>query len=244
MSRTTDAPSPHAPPKDADKARTPSARYAYLAVASLVLALLWQAAKVLDTIKDNWYVFDPARLHQIAQAAVAAAPGDMPTIADHIFANLSTTYPASRVRLNPDKHEWVLNNAGGAMGAMWIVHASITEYLFIFGTPLGTEGHTGVHTADDYFHILDGEQWAFEAGAFEKEVYRPGDVHYLPRGSRKQYKMHEGCFAFEYARGWIPLMAPFGFMDGLLSTLDVQTLWKTTIITAREVFGNLLVGKI
>ena len=39
-------------------------------------------------------------------------------------------------------------------------------------------------------------------------------------------------------------MAPFGFMDGLLSTLDVQTLWKTTIITAREVFKNLLVGRI
>ncbi|KAI0316213.1 C-8 sterol isomerase [Amylostereum chailletii] len=198
----------------------------------------------LDTIKERWYVFDPPFLHELAQSAIAASPGNTAGMIDHIVANLTETYPSSVIKLNPDNSEWVFNNAGGAMGAMYIIHASITEYLIIFGTPLGTEGHSGIHTADDYFHILEGEQWAFQPGSLVKEVYRPGDVHLMRRGVSKQYKMHEGCFALEYARGWIPLMLPFGMADGLTSTLDFPTLWKTSRVTAREIFRNLLIGKI
>lgn len=154
-------------------------------------------------LQERWYVFDPVSLNELARSAVATYPNDTRAMISHIVANLTATYPqdAGIVAINPHQEEWVFSNAGGAMGAMYIIHASITEYLIVFGTPLGTEGHTGLHTADDYFNILSGEQWAFTPGALEMEVYGPGSVHHLPRGVAKQYKMHKGCFALEYARG-------------------------------------------
>lgn len=148
---------------------------------------------------------DPVSLNKLANAAIEASPNDTSGMIDYIVKNLTETYPSEIIRFNTnshtDKSQWFLNNAGGAMGAVYLIHASITEYLIIFGTPLGTEGHSGLHPADDYFNILVGEQWAFAPGALEMERYPPGSVHHLPRGYTKQYKMHEGCFALEYVRG-------------------------------------------
>ncbi|KAJ6595667.1 ERG2/sigma1 receptor-like protein [Mycena vulgaris] len=209
-----------------------------------ILLLLIAVGVWFDHIKDRWYVFDPAQLNELARAAIAASPDDTAGMIQHIVTNLTLTYPTTQVKINTDANEWVFNNAGGAMGALYMIHASITEYLFIFGTPLGTEGHTGMHTADDYFNVLVGEEWAFSPGQLEMERYTPGMVHFLPRGTVKQYKMHEGCFALEYARGWIPLMAPFGLADTLTSTLDFVTVYRTAKMTLREMGRNLLIGKI
>lgn len=38
-------------------------------------------------------------------------------------------------------------------------------------------------------------------------------------------------------------MLPFGYADTFFSTLDLQTLWHTSVITGREIIANLLHGK-
>lgn len=99
---------------------------------------------------------------------------------------------------------------------------------------------SGRFFADDYFTILYGEQWAYSSGSLEKEIYRPGDQHILPRGTAKQYKMPDSAWALEYARGNIVSMLPFGFADTFSSTLDFWTLFDTISISAfgivRELF--------
>jgi C-8 sterol isomerase len=107
-------------------------------------------------------------LHELQLAALAKHGDDTKSVINHIVTNLTETH--SLKHINPRQDEWFFSNAGGAMGGMYVIHASITEYLIIFGTPLGTEGHTGRHTADDYFHILHGEQWAYTLPSLEKEV--------------------------------------------------------------------------
>eukprot|EP01100_Stratorugosa_tubuloviscum_P011158 TRINITY_DN492_c3_g1_i1.p1 TRINITY_DN492_c3_g1~~TRINITY_DN492_c3_g1_i1.p1 ORF type:complete len:188 (+),score=60.72 TRINITY_DN492_c3_g1_i1:50-613(+) len=185
------------------------------------------------------YIFDPQTLQEIAIEAIKSS-SSTEEIITRVEQSLATRYPG-HINVN---RQWIFNNAGGAMGSMIILHASITEYVIIFGTPIGTEGHTGRFLVDDYFTILAGEQWSFGEGDLERQVFKPGDQHHLRRGDAKAYKIPEYCWALEYARGWIPLMLPFGLADTLFSTLDFRNLLRTLWLYAKLTVTQLLRGKI
>jgi C-8 sterol isomerase len=131
---------------------------------SAIIGILTTLMYTLDSHLSKFYIFTPSELHTLSLAAISQHGNNTAGIVSHIVGELSKTH-GSHINLD---EEWIFNNAGGAMGAMYIIHASITEYLIIFGTAIGTEGHTGRHTADDYFHILSGEQVAYKPG---KGVY-------------------------------------------------------------------------
>ncbi|KAK6221542.1 C-8 sterol isomerase [Pestalotiopsis sp. IQ-011] len=206
---------------------------------AILVGILSAIVYLLDRNLESFYIFKTDHLHGLAKRGIAAHGNDTRAIVDYIVTELQEMYP-DNVNLN---QEWFFNNHGGAMGSMFIIHASITEYLIIYGSAVGTEGHSGRHTADDYFHILTGEEWAYKAGAYEPEIYPAGTVHHLHRGDVKGYKIPEHCWALEYARGWIPPMMFFGFGDAVTSTLDIPTMWRTTVVTGREMMTNLLAGK-
>src|SRR5580704_9230846 len=123
---------------------------------ALFLAMVSPIFYVLDSYLPNLYIFSPSRLQEISRNAISIHGQNASALFDQIVLDLRSEYGDAVV---PYQHsDWFFNNAGGAMGSMVIIHASISEYLIFFGTPLSTEGHSGVHLAHDYFTILTGEQ--------------------------------------------------------------------------------------
>ena len=57
--------------------------------------------------------------------------------------DLSAKYPGHI--LPASDLEWLFLNAGGLMGSICVLHASLTEYVFFFGTAVDTTGHSGTY---------------------------------------------------------------------------------------------------
>lgn len=169
------------------------------------------------------YVFDPRVIHEISCKHLGQP---LEQIFDAIAAELEERYPGKIV----NSHPWIFNNAGGVMLEMKLLYASLTEYIMIWGTPIGSEGHTGRHLAEFYDTVLDGEAWYYQEGEFTRSVYKPGDHIFLGRGQSAGMHYPDRVWMVEYARGVLPTLLPFGLADALSSTLDFKTAWQTLVI--------------
>lgn len=108
---------------------------AILKLLAILLPLLTTLYYALDSRLESFYIFTPDQLHAVSQAAILKHGNDTAAIVKYIVDDLRQR-EETKAHVNVEE-EWVFNNAGGAMGAMWILHASVTEYLIIFGESLG-----------------------------------------------------------------------------------------------------------
>lgn len=184
------------------------------------------------------YIFDPEVLHECAKAGLGMSFEDS---LDRVTEELDRRYPGW---IDTGPRKWVLNNAGGAMGQMTFLHCSITEYIIFFGTPIGTEGHSGRYRTEVWDFMLKGEMWTYIEGERERTVSKPGDAAYLGADQAKGYRIPDHGWMLEYSRGPIPSMVPFGVADTMMSTLDVTTLSRTLVGYGGRVVKSLLKGKV
>lgn len=97
-------------------------------IIAVALAVLAPLIALAERNLESFYIFDHGELHELSQRAIAAHGEDTQAMVDYIVSELKEKHP-SHVNLD---QEWVFNNAGGAMGAMYIIHASMCFPLFPF----------------------------------------------------------------------------------------------------------------
>ena len=164
--------------------------------------------------------FDPDIVHKCSLECLGLPK---PEMFDTFAKSLATYYPGILDFSQP----WIYSIAGGAMIQMKLYYASMTEYIMIWGTPIGSEGHSGRHCTGFWDTVIDGETWYYGEGQFEKTVYKPGDRIYVGPGQARAMNFTDGVWAVEYARGFLPLSMFFGITEEIIICQDFLTATQT-----------------
>ncbi|MFO0757418.1 MAG: hypothetical protein U0359_13055 [Byssovorax sp.] len=159
---------------------------------------------------------------------------------DALRDGLSAAYPGHIHR----SEDWQITHAGGAMGLVNIVHASFTEYLLLFGSPMATSGHSGRHPCEVHQYVLDGELWCYDEGEHDRRVVRPGEVTVLRPRVARGYCIPDHCWMLEYGRGTIPAMMPFALAGSMFVSLDAKGLGRSLLSYGAIAAKELLRGKL
>ena len=142
------------------------------------------------------------------------------------------------------RERWLFNLTGGATGIMTVLHGSLSEYVIIFGTPVGTEGFSGRYHLDIDDFVLAGEMWTYgETDVAARRVYGPGEWATLPRGHAKGFRLKEDTWLLEHGRGPVVTALPTALGDAI-TCLDFRTIRRTFWEYGRLVARELRQGKI
>uniref|UniRef100_A0A3B3DVK6 Sigma non-opioid intracellular receptor 1 n=2 Tax=Oryzias melastigma TaxID=30732 RepID=A0A3B3DVK6_ORYME len=186
----------------------------FASVAVLVVVSLrnWMATKE--------YVFNK---EDIAKLVKQYAGQDHEHAFTKVVVELRKRYPG---RILPDEDlQWIFVNAGGWMGSMCLLHASLTEYLLLFGTAVDTSGHSGRYFVEISDTIISGTFRQWKEGTTKSEIYYPGDTIVHKVGDATAVQWTAGTWMVEYGKGFIPSTLGFAFADSLFSTQDFLTMF-------------------
>lgn len=171
---------------------------------------------------NKQHVFDGQQLARLARQYAGLNHEQAFT---KIVVELRKMYPG---HILPDEDlQWIFVNAGGWMGSICVLHASLTEYVLLFGTALDTGGHSGRYWAEVSDTVISGTFHQWKEGTTKSEIYYPGDTIVHSVGEAASVRWSAGTWMVEYGRGFIPSMLGFALSDTIFSTQDFLTLYYT-----------------
>lgn len=184
------------------------------------------------------YVFDLDTLNAIARKGQGLPFDELTRV---VVDEVERAYPGHA----DGRDDYIFNLTSGGCGMMKILHASITEYLIIFGSAIGTEAFSGRYHMDIYDWVLTGEMSTFtDDRCGERMVTRPGERALLPRGRVKGWRIVENTWMLEYGRGFLPSALPLALADVTLSALEWRIVLQTLRIYGRHALRELRQGKL
>ena len=184
------------------------------------------------------HVFDVDTLEGIARKAVGL-PFDQLTRV--VVDEVERAFPGHA----DGRDDYIFNLTSGGCGMMKILHASVTEYLIIFGSAIGTEAFSGRYRMDIHDFVLTGEMWTYiDDRCGERVVTKPGEHAVLPRGRVKGWRLTEGTWMLEYGRGFLPSALPLALGDVVFSAMDWRIVAQTLRIYGRHMLREVRQGKL
>ncbi|XP_044513190.1 sigma non-opioid intracellular receptor 1 isoform X1 [Gracilinanus agilis] len=145
---------------------TKSSRALRVAVVLAAVAVLLQGIRIW--LNSKRFVF---QREEIAQLARQYAGLDHELAFSRLIVELRRLHPGHI--LADEELQWVFVNAGGWMGSMCLLHASLSEYVLLFGTAIDTGGHSGRYWAEISDTIISGTFRQWREGTTKSEVYYP-----------------------------------------------------------------------
>ena len=82
------------------------------------------------------YLFDPDQLHEIVRSCIGLPHDEM---LETLITRIAQAYPGHA----ETEQDWFFNRLAGATGVITVLHASLSEYVLVYGTPIGTEAFSG-----------------------------------------------------------------------------------------------------
>lgn len=189
---------------------------------------------ILFTQRTHSKKFDEKIIEKIVHQSI-----ELPELErlDFILKKLNIHYKT------PTKVTYHLFNGGDAYGLVAILHASVTEYLLIYGSAISNGGHSGRYTVDIYDFIYRGKVTIAGPSNPEGTEFNPGQFTLLKFGQAKHYFLEKNTWMIEYAHGFTPTSLHF-MLAGLASTGDIIGSGYLCYDYGKQVLKNLIKLKI